>query len=119
MPHRLRIPSLMLLLALATPIGAQEAEEQAVPAPPPARPLNLSLPREAVWPSPVRPEMSGGERAQTDAAALPDFSAGPGRRDRQPYGTGYEARQRGGGSSNSSSSGGGSGGSGRGRGRGR
>ncbi len=97
MSHRLRLPTLTLLLALSAPIGAQQADERLAAQPEPVRPLNLSLPRDAVWPSPVRPELSVGERVSRDSGALPDFSADTGRRDRQPYGTGYEARQRGGG----------------------
>lgn len=86
-----------LLLALASPFAAHgEGDNPAAP-----RPLDLSLPRDAVWTTPVRPELSGRELIQSDPRALPDIDAANGsaggRRGGQPYGTGYEARQRGGG----------------------
>jgi uncharacterized membrane protein YgcG len=133
MTHRFHTPTLLLLLTLSAPASwAQTAAESAAASPEPSRPLNLSLPRDAVWSSTVRSDPPAAERPQGDASALPDPGArangGQGQRGRMPYGSGYEARQRdpsGGGSGQAgagggrgSGSGGGSGG-GRGMGRGR
>lgn len=113
--------TLLLLLSLAAPASwAQTAAESDVT----ARPLNLSLPRDAVWSSTVRPDPVAAERSHGAAAGLPDFDArsngGQGQRGRMPYGSGYEARQRdaSGSGSSQAGSGGGRGGSGGGGGRG-
>jgi hypothetical protein len=113
-----RSAPLMFLLTLTTSVGAQDAVSTDV-----SRPLNLSLPRDAYWASPVRPDLAPSEPGQRGSAGLPDLGARgtTGQRSRMPYGTGYETRQR---NSPSGESGGvtgrGSGqGSGRGMGRGR
>lgn len=131
MSHRFHTPTLLLLLTLSAPASwAQTAAESAAASPEPSRPLNLSLPRDAVWSSTVRSDPPAAERPHGDASALPDMGArasrGQGQRGRMPYGSGYEARQgdsSGGGSGQAGTgggrgSGGGSGG-GRGMGRGR
>lgn len=115
--------TLLLLLTLAAPASwAQTAVEPDAT----ARPLNLSLPRDAVWSSTVRSDPPAAERPHGDAAGLPDFGARPnggqGQRGRMPYGSGYEARQRdasGGGTAGSGGGRGSGGGGGRGMGRGR
>jgi len=117
--------TLLLLLTLAAPATwAQTAVEPDAT----ARPLNLSLPRDAVWSSTVRPDPVAAERSHGDASALPEMGArsngGPGQRGRMPYGSGYEARQRDASASGSGQAGsgggrGGSGGGGGGRGMGR
>jgi hypothetical protein len=106
-PRRLPNPTLLLLLALSAPISAQQAED------PPRRPLNLSLPRDAVWSSPLRPDVQPAEPARGDAPGLPDLGSRPGAGGRMPYGSGYEARQRGGAGDGSGQHGAGSGGGGR------
>jgi hypothetical protein len=112
MSHRCHLRTLLLLLTLsASATWAQTAAEPAAT----ARPLNLSLPRDAVWSSTVRSGPVAAERSHGDASGLPDFAGtngGQGQRGRMPYGSGYEARQR-------DASGGGSGRSGGGRGMGR
>lgn len=120
MSHRLPTPALALLLAViasfSAPLAAQQAVQpaaQQLDASPPTQRLNLSLPRDAAWSSPFRPGSQGAEHVQASTGVLPDFAAsqsGVGQRGRQPYGTGYEARQRGSGDQS---------GGGRGMGRGR
>ena len=129
MTYRFHTPTLLLLLTLSAPASwAQTAAESAAASPEPSRPLNLSLPRDAVWSSTVRSDPPAAERPQGDASALPDMGArasgGPGQRGRMPYGSGYEARQgdSSGGGSGPAGAGGGrgsGGGGGRGMGRGR
>lgn len=89
-----RFPTLLLLMTLSAPA----AWAQTAAAPEAARPLNLSLPRDAVWSSTVRPDAGAGERSPGAAFDLPDPGARPnggaGQRGRMPYGSGYEARQR-------------------------
>ena len=99
MSYRCHYPTLLLLLTLSAPASwAQTAAESAAASPEPSRPLNLSLPRDAVWSSTVRSDLPAAERPRGDASALPDMGArangGQGQRGRMPYGSGYEARQR-------------------------
>lgn len=123
MSYRFHSQTLLLLLTLAAPATwAQTAAESDAT----ARPLNLSLPRDAVWSSTVRPDPVAAERSHGAAAGLPDFGArsNGGQRGRMPYGSGYEARQRdasGSGSGQAGSGGerGSGGGGGRGMGRSR
>jgi len=127
MSYRFHTPTLLLLLTLSAPASwAQTAAESTAASPEPGRPLNLSLPRDAVWSSTVRSDLPAAERPRGDASALPDMGArangGQGQRGRMPYGSGYEARQRdssGGGSSQAGAGGGRGSGSGGGRGMGR
>jgi hypothetical protein len=115
----------LLLLTLSVPLTwAQTASEQASASPQAARPLNLSLPRDAVWSAPVRPDAMTAGRSHGDASGLPDLGVRPdggqGQRGRMPYGSGYEARQRdAAGGDGQAGAGGGRGGGGRGMGRGR
>ncbi len=63
----------------------------------PVRPLNLSLPRDDLWPSTVRNQPSAGLTGR-EASNLPNLGVLAGRPDARshlPYGSGYEARQRG------------------------
>lgn len=60
-------------------------------------PLNLTLPRDAVWSGATGSE-AGAVRRNQQSIHLPDPAAGRGtvdRGNRLPYGSGYEARQRG------------------------
>jgi hypothetical protein len=86
-----RLVTAAFLLSLSVSAMAQEAGTTEV-----SRPLNLSLPRDAAWSSPVRPERATSDGLQGNAMGLPDMGAGSttGRAGRMPYGTGYEARQR-------------------------
>lgn len=87
------ISSPLLLLALAAP----PVWPQTVPATDraaPARPLNLSLPRDVLRSS---PQAIGGT-TEEDAATRnvrPETADDEKGKERLPYGTGYEARQRG------------------------
>lgn len=84
-----------MLTGLLTVAGnlLAETEESSLP----SRPLNLSLPRDAAWMPTVRndiAQMPGGR----EATQLPDLGGRPRHIDGQghlPYGSGYEARQRG------------------------
>jgi hypothetical protein len=112
-----RLFTAAFLLSLSVLATAQEAA-----APEISRPLNLSLPRDAAWSSPVRPERTTLDGLHVNPIGLPDMGvATTGRAGRMPYGTGYEARQRNrteSGSGNASEMGRGHGGGGRmGRGR--
>lgn len=109
---------LAAFLALCAPAGAQQGGEAAGAGGEANHPLNLSLPRDAVWAAPA-----GSTTAdRRDRNSLPDTNADirnpervQGRQGQDgsgsmPYGAGYEARQRNSGRS---------GGMGRGMGRGR
>ena len=87
----LRTAPLLLLLTLSASAMAQESVITEG-----SRPLNLSLPRDVHWSSPVRPDLAAPERSRSDSVSLPDPGAGAtsGQRGRMPYGTGYESRQR-------------------------
>lgn len=83
------------------------------------RPLNLSLPRDALWFATVRND-SGLAFPRQEAPNLPDLGTrtrdGAGARGSLPYGSGYEARQHGGGTGHAGTGfGGGHGGGGMGR----
>lgn len=84
----------LLVLTLPLPARAQLAADSEVSA---HRPLNLSLPRDLTRP----PAVSFGTDAPRDPVAdnlrAAQVSGGPGR---IPYGSGYEARQRGAGHEN-------------------
>jgi hypothetical protein len=120
-PYRLLLPAVGLLLAApvaAQPAGKAKVDESG------RRPLNLSLPREAVAPpSAVTQQdqhLRDNLRAPSGSAdgkdpAQPEEASGEPQRGQvpiPPYGTGYEARQRGfGGGFGGGSSGGFGGGS--------
>lgn len=109
MKFRILLFSLWLLTLTTSAWG------QAVPVVPetlPARPLNLSLPREMLRSAPV------AFQADTDDTATRNLRPGGSQQaERLPYGSGYEARQRGMTSGAGGPSGGGVGRGGRGRGR--
>jgi hypothetical protein len=124
-----RFAFLAVALSLASPLMAQQDR---APADGKAgrKPLNLSLPREAVFPpgtvtrqdptlrdnlrAPARPD-DASDKAESDQAGRRQDGAAD-----APYGTGFEARQRGFGSGGFGGSAGGSPGGGRsGAGRGR
>jgi hypothetical protein len=87
----LRIATAALLLSLSISAMAQETVTAEG-----ARSLNLSLPRDVSWSSPVRPDRTPPDVSRADSVGVPDMGAGStiGRGSRLPYGTGYEARQR-------------------------
>lgn len=116
-PRRL-ISALFATALLLSGLGAHA--ETAAETPSAARPLNLTLPRDAVWSGANRTEAGLSSRDQ-QGMHLPDPGASQrasGHANRLPYGSGYEARQRGYASDQGMTSGGrgqGRGGHGRGR----
>lgn len=124
-----RLTILAIAFGMAAPLAAQPAGT-AADGDAGRKPLNLSLPREAIFPpgSMIRqdPTLRDNFRApprQDEAPdkATPDRTRGePNGAFDAPYGTGFEARQRGLGSRGGGGMGGGGfGGGGRGKGRGR
>lgn len=110
----------LLALLLPFPAGAQTADDSEAAA---HRPLNLSLPRDLTRTPALSFGASAGQNPVADNLRAAQVSGGPGR---IPYGSGYEARQRGGANrgdavpapgthGGGSRSGGGRGGMGRGR----
>jgi hypothetical protein len=59
------------------------------------KPLNLSLPRDVGWSATTRTPAAGKEARGNRDNGLPDLGSVAGQRGRMPYGSGYEARQRG------------------------
>ena len=115
-----RFSSALLLVALLATGNAVHAEAT-TDGPLPSRPLNLSLPKDAVWSGMVRSETLVS-RSGREGTSLPDLGGRMGNaeaRGRLPYGSGYEARQRESGADhvgmNAGSQGQGRGGMGRGR----
>lgn len=98
----------ILLCGLHSSISAQELEPAIEPAR--DRPLNLSLPRDAFNPSQSMGRVDDDLVARNLRSGQAEPRPGYGHRGGMPYGSGYEARQRG-----FASSGQGAGGSGRGR----
>lgn len=105
MPRRICLCALLALaLSLPIPLLAQQAAATANGGTVPV-PLNLSLPREATAPvgGARREEPPSGDKLRTPSpAGETEAQAAPGQagRDRdttadRPYGTGFEARQRG------------------------
>ena len=101
------------MMTIAMSVQAQES----VPATG-TRPLNLSLPRDAVWSATTRSAAVGDELRGNQSNGLPDLGSPPAQRGRMPYGAGYEARQRGQSSTGNSSAGNTAGATGGQRGRG-
>lgn len=88
----LRLLTPVFLLTVALSAQAQEA----VPATGTGtKPLNLSLPRDAVWSSTTRSSADSDVGQGNRGNGLPDLGGSTGQRGRMPYGSGYEARQRG------------------------
>lgn len=122
-----RLAILAIAFGMAAPLAAQPAGT-AADGDAGRKPLNLSLPREAIFPPGAMtrqdPALRDNLRApprQDEAPdkATPDRTRGePGRGFDAPYGTGFEARRRGLGGAGHAG-GGGFGGGGRGMGRGR
>jgi hypothetical protein len=116
-----RLSVLAIAIGLSAPLAAQQAATTAERRAPGQKPLNLSLPREAVFPSNSMtrqdPQLRDNVRAPSqstteNAKALADetWEQRQERLSNAPYGTGFEARQRGFGGGSGSGSGGGAGG---------
>lgn len=91
-PMKLRtlpLPLSLLLLALAAPVRGQSAPQGDAE---PHRPLNLSLPRDAMRPPVVTFDAVAPSDPVERNLRPAQVSGGP---ERMPYGSGYEARQRG------------------------
>ena len=118
---------LAIALGFAAPVPAQQPEAQAERETG-RKPLNLSLPRDVLFPptATTREDPTLRENLRTPSRADDAGSTAASRRSQDdrddsgfpPYGTGFEARQRGGGAGGGGGGAGGSGGGG-GRGRGR
>lgn len=98
----------ILLCGLNSSIFAQELEPAIEPLR--DRPLNLSLPRDVLTPSQSMGRLEDDLVARNLRSGQTEIRPGNGHRGGMPYGSGYEARQRG-----FTSSGQGAGGAGRGR----
>ncbi len=110
-----RLITTVFLIAAALSAQAQEAGPASEVS---TKPLNLSLPRDAVWSTTTRTPAAGEEARGNRENGLPDLGSIAGQRGRMPYGSGYEARQRGmTGAGSGSQSGAGAGRRGMGRGR--
>lgn len=79
----------LLALLLPFPAGAQTADDSEAAT---HRPLNLSLPRDLTRTPAISFGASAGQDPVADNLRPAQVSGGPGR---IPYGSGYEARQRG------------------------
>jgi len=110
-----RLITTVFLIAAAMSAQAQETAPASEIG---TKPLNLSLPRDAVWSTTTRTLAAGEEARGYRDNTLPDLGSVAGQRGRMPYGSGYEARQRGmTGAGSGSQSGAGAGRRGMGRGR--
>lgn len=101
----------IVLCGLNSSIFAQELEPGIEPAR--DRPLNLSLPRDVLKPSPSMGRLEDDLVARNLRSGQMEIRPGNGYRGGMPYGSGYEARQRG--FTSSGQGAGGAGGAGRGR----
>lgn len=105
----------VVLCGLNSSISAQELETAIEPTR--DRPLNLSLPRDALNPSQSMGHVDDDLVARNLRSVQTESRPGYGHRGGMPYGSGYEARQRGFASSGQGAEGVGKGRQGMGRGR--
>ncbi|MBU1237716.1 MAG: hypothetical protein KJ634_03765 [Gammaproteobacteria bacterium] len=99
-----RLSVLVIAIGLSAPLAAQQTATTAERRDPGRKPLNLSLPREAVSPSDsttrLDPKLRDNVSAPSQSATKNDQAADETWEQRQerlsnpPYGTGFEARQR-------------------------